>query len=312
MTIPVWRLILDGFLSLIRTPPIGTGGTVSARYCYSVFLRHRMIAAQHGLVMTPINVVELGPGDSLGIGLMALLTGSERYIAIDAVRHASLSANLQIFDELVTLLRNRTPIPHGGEYAEIYPQLDQYDFPHDVLGESWLEKSLAPDRVTKIRNLLLTKSPGAAIQYLAPFGEMDSIPTGSVDWIFSQAVMEHVDDPGKTYRECFRCLKPGGFMTHQIDFRCHETALEWNGHWKYPPWLWTLMRGRRPWFVNRLPFSAHQLLQQEAGLKVLADAQQTKEQGITRHQLARDFQLLSDKDLSTAGALFVSMQAPTK
>jgi SAM-dependent methyltransferase len=275
-------------------------------------MRHRIIAARYGLTEKPFSVVELGPGDSLGIGLMALLTGSERYIAIDAVRHASLRANLAIFDELVTLLRNRTPIPSGKEYAEIRPELDRYDFPHDLLGEPLLEESLAPDRLSKIRDMLSTETPGGAIRYLAPLGEMGGIPSGSVDWVFSQAVMEHVDDPGKTYRECFRCLKPGGMMTHQIDFRCHETASEWNGHWKYPQWLWSLMRGRRPWFVNRLTYSAHQLLQQEAGFKILADAQQTKEQGINRHQLARSFQLLSDQDLSTVGALFVTMKSASK
>lgn len=312
MPIPVWRLVLDGLASLVRTPPVGTGGTVSARYCYSVFMRHRAIAARHGLAKRPLNVIELGPGDSLGIGLMALLTGSERYTAIDAVRHASLETNLGVFDELITLLRNRTPIPYGGEYAAVYPELEQYDFPHQVLDEALLEESLAPDRLARIREQLSTGSLSDAIKYLAPLGEMSGIPTGSVDWIFSQAVMEHVDDPGSTYRECFRCLKPGAIMTHQVDFRCHDTAPEWNGHWKYPQWLWNLMRGRRPWFVNRMPHSVHHQLQKQAGFEMLVDVAQTQEQGLRRSQLAEGFRSLSDKDLSTAGAMFVSVRTSTK
>ncbi len=72
MAIPLWRLIAGGLRSLILTPPVGTGGTVSARYCYSVFMRHRVIAAQYGMIQPPTTVVELGLGDSLGIGLMAI------------------------------------------------------------------------------------------------------------------------------------------------------------------------------------------------------------------------------------------------
>ena len=312
MTIPVWRLIFGGLRSLVVTPPVGTGGTVSARYCYSVFMRHRVIAAQYGLEKTPCSVVELGPGDSLGIGLMAILTGSERYVAIDAVRHASPGTNLAVFDELATLLRNRTPIPFDGDCAEIRPELANYDFPRALFDDATLDAALAPDRLERIRQLLSRQNPNGTIQYLAPFGEMSGIRPESVDWIFSQAVMEHVDNPSETYRQCFRCLKSGAIMTHQIDFRSHETAPEWNGHWKYPQWLWNLMRGRRPWFVNRLPYSAHQQMLQEAGFKILHEIQQTQEDGIARNQLAEQFKSLSDADIRTAGTLFVSVREKTK
>jgi len=312
MAIPLWRLIHAGLRSFVVTPPVGTGGTVSARYCYSVFMRHRIIAARYGLEKTPCSVAELGPGDSLGIGLMAILTGSERYYAIDAVRHASSSTNLAVFDELVALLRNRTPIPFGGDYAEIRPELDNYEFPHAVFDESSLDAALSPGRLEKVRQSLSTENTGGTIQYLAPFGEMNVIPPESIDWVFSQAVMEHVDDPRETYRQCYRCLNPGAVMTHQIDFRCHETAPEWNGHWKYPQWLWSLMRGRRPWFVNRLPYSTHRQMHQDAGFTILADVPQIKEGGISRNQLTGDFKFLSDADLRTAGALFVSVRGRSK
>lgn len=312
MTIPVWKLILGGLRSLVVPPPVGTGGTVSARYCYSVFMRHRVIAAQYGLKNTPRAVVELGPGDSLGIGLMSILMGSEHYVAIDAVRHASSNTNIAVFDELITLLRNRMPIPFDGDCAEIRPELDNYEFPHAVFDDNTLEKSLTPDRLEKIRQILSSENPTGSIQYLAPWGKMNGIQPESIDWIFSQAVMEHVDNPSETYRHCFRCLKPGAIMTHQIDFRCHDTAPEWNGHWKYPQCLWSLMRGRRPWFVNRLPYSAHQQIQREAGFTLFADMPQIQEGGITRTQLARDFKSLSDADLRTAGALFVSVRDGSK
>ena len=48
-----------------------TGGTDSVRYCYSVWLRHLVLAYENGYKKIPERVAELGPGDSLGIGLSA-------------------------------------------------------------------------------------------------------------------------------------------------------------------------------------------------------------------------------------------------
>ncbi len=53
----------------------GTGGTISARYCYSVWLRHLCVARDYGLPTQPSVIAELGPGDSIGSGLAGLLTG---------------------------------------------------------------------------------------------------------------------------------------------------------------------------------------------------------------------------------------------
>ncbi len=290
---------------MVVTPPVGTGGTVSAEYCYSVFLRHRVMAAQYGLTQTPACVVELGPGDSLGIGLMALLTGTQRYIGIDAVRHAGLATNFAVFEKLVAMLSRRASIPTEGECADIRPRLGSYDFPHQLLDEESLGAALAPQRLEKIRSALWNQDGAEVIRYLAPLGAMDTIESESVDWVFSQAVMEHVDKPGETYRQCFRCLKPGGVMTHQIDYRCHETAPEWNGHWKYPQWLWSLMRGRRPWFVNRLAHSEHRRMQKGLGFEIRAEILQTETGGIARGQLDGHFRAMTDEDLTTAGAFFV-------
>ena len=74
-----------------------TGGTESARYCYSVWLRHLIMAYKNGLKSHPQIIAELGPGDSLGMGLAALLSGAELYYGFDVVRYAHPKTNLSIF-----------------------------------------------------------------------------------------------------------------------------------------------------------------------------------------------------------------------
>jgi SAM-dependent methyltransferase len=48
-----------------------------------------------------------------------------------------------------------------------------------------------------------------------------SLPTGSVDVIFSNAVLEHLFDLERSFTQLFRVTKPGGLGLHQVDFRDH-------------------------------------------------------------------------------------------
>ena len=41
----------------------GTGGTISARYCYSVWLRHLVKAKENRLPIRYKRIAELGPGE---------------------------------------------------------------------------------------------------------------------------------------------------------------------------------------------------------------------------------------------------------
>ena len=56
------RRILSGLRTFIQPPPKGTGGTNSARYYYSVYLRHLVTAVAHGLSIEFREVAEIGPG----------------------------------------------------------------------------------------------------------------------------------------------------------------------------------------------------------------------------------------------------------
>ena len=78
----------------------GTGGTINSRYCYSVWMRHLINLNSTGTEL-PAIVAELGPGDSLGIGFAALLSGCTKIYAFDVVKYWDNDRNVKIFDDIV-------------------------------------------------------------------------------------------------------------------------------------------------------------------------------------------------------------------
>lgn len=287
----------------------GTGGTDSARYCYSVWLRHLVMARKNGFSQIPISVAELGPGDSLGIGLAALLSGVEQYCALDVVTHANLRRNIEIFQELVALFNDREDIPGEDEFPELKPYLESYQFPHDDLTDEVLSFALNIDRLDRIRrSITAVDRQDSKIHYVVPWSDVNNIEEESIDLIYSQAVLEHVDDLRAAYRALYSWLKPGGLMSHQIDFKCHGFADEWNGHWTYSDFQWKLIKGNRPYLLNRKPHSAHLRLMNEFGFKVRCDLTINKPSNICRSDLARRFKDLSEDDLTTSGAFIQAVK----
>ena len=269
-----------------------------------MFLRHLVRLNKATGFTVPNTVAELGPGDSLGLGLCALLAGADRYIGLDVVRFADLSGNLKVLDELVMLFQTRAPIPDDQEFPRVRPKLDDYTFPTDILDDATLAHSLSPERLSALRDKL-QGGEGDMIAYVAPWFSSEHIQRASVDWIFSQAVLEHVDDLDGTYRAFSAWLKPDGVMSHQIDFKCHNMANTWNGHWACPDWLWRVVRGSRPYLLNREPITTHLTFMERYGFEAIAIDRALLNDGHGRAHLPARFQSLSDEDLSTAGAFVI-------
>lgn len=303
--------VLKGMATYVLPSSLHTrqiGGTESARYCYSVYLRHLCHLSESDADTDPSRVAELGPGASIGIGLAALIAGAERYDGLDIKRYDIDETSRQIFDELVTLFRQRTPIPDDDEFPDVKPRLSDYGFPQEILNEPRMERTLQPDRLDRIRQALSGDRPSdtSIIRYVAPWTDSALIEPGTLDWIFSQAVMEHVDDLETAYATCAQWLKPGAGMSHQIDFRSHGTASEWNGHWGLSDMTWSLMRGRRPYLINRQPLSAHLACLGKSGFTIVSRQIVKDDGGIPRSSLAPRFRGLDDDDFSTSGAFVIA------
>jgi hypothetical protein len=297
------KAVVAGLRTYLPRPlsPIGrnglVGGTASARYCYGVWLRHLVQAHRFGLDTSPDVVAELGPGSSIGVGLAALLTGTQGYYALDAVTRFSDDRNRRVHDGLVQLLGARADIPDEREFPKLKPVLSDYAFQASVLTEG---------RLAGIRRPV----PASAITYISPWERIDALPPDSVDWVISQAVLEHVDNLDLVYAALASWVRPGGVMSHQIDFKCHGTAGTWNGHWTYADLTWRLIRGRRPYLINRQPLSTHLRLLEQNGFEVRCVQRVTTPNELKRSQLAPRFRDLDDEDLRTSGGYVLAVKLP--
>jgi len=281
----------------------GAGSSASAGYCYSVWFRHLVLAGHSGLNTVPATVAELGPGSSLGIGLAALLCGSERYLAFDVVAHARPSQNLAVLEELVALFARRADIPDAQAFPEIFPRLDSYAFPKHLLSEQRLQAALSPGRIERLRaSLLNPKARDSLVQYRAPWSSEAVLERETVDMIVSQAVLEHVDDLQGTYRAMRAWLRPGGFISHQVDFRCHNTAEGWNGHLAYSDLVWKLIRGKRPYLINRETFSGHLRMLGEEGFARPYTRPSQLPSSVQRNKVAPRFLDVPESDFTTCDA----------
>jgi hypothetical protein len=104
----------------------------------------------------------------------------------------------------------------------------------------------------------------------------------------------------------YRWLKPGGLMSHQIDFTAHQTSDKWYGHWTYSDFLWTVIRGGRHFWLNREPHSTHIRLLESSGFEVIGDVKTVCQSEIESVSLAPRFRHLSPQDLTTSGACVVA------
>ena len=299
--------ILKGTLTWVpvfnswRLRRASTGGSDSPRYCYSTWLRHLVSLNTYGFRISDMRVGELGPGDSIGIGLVALLSGAAQYIGLDIVPF-SANANLEeIFSELAHLYSRREAIPGNDEFPRLRPRLDSYEFPRHLVDET--DCRARADRIRKELRAGLNGSE--LLKYHAPWTSPNDIPLGSLDLIFSQAVLEHVDNLEETYQAMFAWLKPGGYASHVIDFSAHYLSPYWNGHWAYSDLQWKLVRGRREYLLNRQPLSMHVCSAKQAGFEVLGLHMDYGKGGLNVSALSKRFRKLDTEDLRTRGVALI-------
>ena len=309
------RLVVGGLTSYLPLPakkPTVVGGPTEGAYCYSVWLRHLSLICRDVPGFRPRVVAEFGPGDSMGVGIAALLSVAQEYYCVDIVDHTSVATNERVLDELVQLFRTRTPIPDQTALPRLYPRLNSYEFPGGILDSEVLQGHLTDSFVNRIREAIRAQ-PGKQelVHYIWPWTRA-AVPANSVDLVFTQVALQDMDhtrgrdDLYDNLEAMANWVRPGGLMSHQIDFSCAGGEL-WNHHWSYGSFTWKLIRGNRPYYKNRAPLSEYRRLLEKLGFEVVA-MHPVLSEGLPRQKLSQPFRELSDDDLRTRAALVVAIK----
>lgn len=317
------RLTASSFLRRLRFAmgqiESETGSTVSALsvdaavgYIHRTFADYEKYGGLTAEALRGASLLEIGPGDSLGVGLRFLARGAASYATIDK------------------FFSKRDPVNEQRIYEQLRRDLtgaEQKYFDEAVTLRP--ELRFHPD---KIRTVYGHGAQEAATVF-AP---------GSFDGILSRAVLHEIYDAEATLQALDRVLKPGGWMIHKVDLR--DDGL-FSGRGFHPlefltisePVYWLMAYDtdktcRRPLsfyrgYLHRLGYRARCIVtgiietegykgvenpagdgkeRLEAGVDYGADHQRLLAQ--IRPRLSRPFRDVNDSDLLAAGAFLVAQK----
>lgn len=136
------------------------------------------------------SVLEIGPGINFGSVLLMACFGARAMVS------------------------DRFLAPWDPDY---HPRF--YSMLRDRIRERFPDADLAPLERTLLRN----SYKDVVREFACALEDMNEIPTGSVDVVFSNAVLEHIYDPKAALASLARISRPGGLGFHQVDFRYHKS-----------------------------------------------------------------------------------------
>lgn len=211
--------------------------------------------------------LELGPGDSVLSGLVARAYGASHVWLVDAGAFAD--TNVLACREMVEMLRAQ---------GKAVPNIDDATCLPEVLQRAGVE--------------YLTQGTASLV----------SIPDASVDFFWSQVVLEHVprDEFPGFLQELRRIVSPGGIGAHSIDFRDHLGGGLNNLRFSNATWEGRAFRCSG-FYTNRIRPREMLTMFAEAGFDVeLVGQTRWPEMPIRRDRLAREFHALPDEDFMVA------------
>jgi SAM-dependent methyltransferase len=208
-------------------------------------------------------VLELGPGDSLATAVIAACYGAS-VILIDSGDYAI--RDVRLYQSFANRLK---------EQGLDAPDLSRAECREDVLkicGAKFLPNGLS---------------------------SLQTIADGSVDLIFSQAVLEHVrlHEFLETMKECNRILRTGGAASHDVDLKDHLGGGLNNLRFHKSIWESNFFV-RSGFYTNRIRFSEMIGMIEQAGFNIEAvNAYRWDVFQINKKSLSPDFASITDDDL---------------
>ncbi len=221
--------------ALLRIPPVAklngiraalrTGSMNDPDYLVGILGTHLRRLREHGGSLDGMHALELGPGNSLGQGMLLCALGAESVTAVDVAHFANERSGRGVYATLAKRLPGH---------------VSDGTFPAAVRTE---------DLAARLAELLpygaAFPAIGGRLRYEITDGRHLPLPNDSVNFIYSCSVLEHVKEIGLAYDEMARVLRPGGMMSQMIDLEDHAHPDPYD-FLRYGDRLWDLMQGRSP------------------------------------------------------------------
>lgn len=213
-------------------------------------------------------VLELGPGDALFTAVIARSLGASKVWLVDQGSHAAMDMR---------------------PYAQLIDYLKQ--------------QGLSPD-LEKMPQTMMELLKECAADYLTDgVHALARIPTNSVDYCFSNAVLEHVPkaDFVLLVAELCRVMKPDGVSIHRVDLRDHLGGRLNNLRFSQATWEGDLFR-KSGFYTNRIRFNEMIAVFEQAGFDCrLKRVIRWNALPTPRAKLDEAFRHLPDEDLFVSG-----------
>ena len=239
------------------------GSMDSTEYPVKIFNLHLKRAFPDGLPSDAV-ILELGPGDSLASALLGYASGASKTYLVDVGSFAR--KDVAFYQTLAADLCNR-----GLQCPDLSDALS-FDDILQASNASYLTNGLSSLR---------------------------TIPSESVDFVWSHSVLEHVrkDELTAAFNELRRILKPGGLSSHNIDYQDHLSFSLNNLRFSEKLWESSFF-ANSGFYTNRVPaIRLHRMLK-EASFKILHEEfGKWPALPIPRSALHSDFTKFTDKEL---------------
>ncbi|MFW9971989.1 MAG: methyltransferase domain-containing protein, partial [Candidatus Odinarchaeota archaeon] len=201
-----------------------------------VFLKH--FNKVKSFLPKKYNILELGPGDSISTAIIGYAFGASKIFLVDVADYA-------------------------------YKSIDIYRALINELKKQHIFKNLTPLLKVKSFNEIL-KSTNASY-YIDGLQSLQKIPSESIDFIFSNAVLEHINfyDFKKILCELYRVSSKDSITSHTIDLKDHINNSLNSLRFSKKVWESKLFV-KSGLYTNRLRFKEICKYIREAGFKIIS------------------------------------------
>jgi len=278
----------DAINSLLEKSKLVNSSIIYDIYCFELY--NRIYTARYG--KKPDIVVELGPGKSGGVLLLFLYNGTKLAYSVDPF--PELEIQPKKFFELVL----------------------KFNLFKSLCDSQYFQSNVNIIEIEANKKYQINQ--GTFEHFPSNSGENLPFSDNSIDYLYSNAVLEHVIDPEQTLKEIYRVLKKGGITAHQVDLRDHRdftkplefltySQEEWNRE------LAEVKKGSPTNHMNRWRFNDWKAGLMKVGFEIeefytnmFADKAYLQ---TIQPKLHSDFRSLSEEELQSISIFFVAKKS---